>query len=55
MTEVAVEAFGRIDVMVCNAGIAVIGAITEIEPADWDRVMDVNVKSIYWAGARWCR
>ncbi len=49
MTSVAVEAFGRIDVMVCNAGIAVIGAIAEIEPADWDRVMDVNVKSIYWA------
>ncbi len=45
----AIEAFGRIDVMICNAGIALPKPIHETTPEEWDRVMDVNVKAIYWA------
>ncbi len=45
----ALDEFGRIDVMICNAGIAVIKTIDETTPDEWDRVMNVNVKSIYWA------
>lgn len=45
----ALEAFGRIDVMICNAGIALPKPIHETTPEEWDRVMGVNVKAIYWA------
>ena len=45
----ALEAFGRIDVMICNAGIALPRPIHETAPEEWDRVMGVNVKAIYYA------
>jgi NAD(P)-dependent dehydrogenase (short-subunit alcohol dehydrogenase family) len=45
----ALEAFGRIDVMICNAGIALPKPIHETTPQEWDRVMNVNVKAIYHA------
>jgi len=48
-TKAAIDAFGRIDVMINNAGIALIKPIADITPNEWDRVMDVNVKSIYWS------
>ncbi len=39
--------FGRIDILFNNAGIVVPGKIHEICETDWDRSMDVNVKSMY--------
>jgi len=39
--------FKKIDVLVNNAGIVLRAPVTEIEPDQWDRVMNVNVKSIY--------
>ena len=43
------DAFGRIDVMVNNAGVACVKPIADHSPEEWDRVMNVNVKSIYWS------
>ncbi len=48
-TREALDAFGRIDVMINNAGIACVKAIADHSPEEWDRVMNVNVKSIYWS------
>ncbi len=45
----ALEAFGRLDVMVNNAGIACVKPIAEHTPEEWDRVMNVNVKALYWS------
>jgi NAD(P)-dependent dehydrogenase (short-subunit alcohol dehydrogenase family) len=39
--------FGRIDVLFNNAGIIRRSTVTELSEEDWDRVMDVNVKSIF--------
>jgi meso-butanediol dehydrogenase/(S,S)-butanediol dehydrogenase/diacetyl reductase len=39
--------FGRINILFNNAGIVIPGKIHEISEADWDRSMDVNVKSMY--------
>ena len=46
--QVAMKSFGSVDVLINNAGIAVIKKIHEHTPEEWDRVMNVNVKSIYW-------
>ena len=43
----ALSRFGRIDILFNNAGIVVPGKIHEIRETDWDRSMDVNVKSMY--------
>ncbi|HVW77303.1 MAG TPA: SDR family oxidoreductase [Alloacidobacterium sp.] len=37
----------RLDILVNNAGIAHVGDITRVEPDDFDRLMEVNVKSVY--------
>ena len=37
----------RLDILVNNAGIAHVGGIAHVEPEDFDRLMEVNVKSVY--------
>ncbi len=39
--------FGAIHILFNNAGIIRRASVTELKEQDWDRVMDVNVKSIY--------
>ncbi len=48
-TRAAIENFGRIDVVVCNAGVSVVRAVHEHTPEEWDAVMNCNVKAVYWA------
>ena len=48
-TQTAVESFGRIDVLVSNAGVSVVRPIHEHTPEEWDLVMNSNVKAMYWA------
>jgi NAD(P)-dependent dehydrogenase (short-subunit alcohol dehydrogenase family) len=45
-----IDAFGRIDVLYNNAGImpADDGGVTDISEAVWDRIMDVNLKSVFF-------
>jgi NAD(P)-dependent dehydrogenase (short-subunit alcohol dehydrogenase family) len=42
------EAFGRLDVLVNNAGIGVAGDVVETSEADLDRILDVNVKGVFY-------
>jgi meso-butanediol dehydrogenase/(S,S)-butanediol dehydrogenase/diacetyl reductase len=44
----AMDGFGRIDVLVNNAAVALVKALHEHTPEEWDMVMNVNVKSIYF-------
>jgi NAD(P)-dependent dehydrogenase (short-subunit alcohol dehydrogenase family) len=48
-TRTALQAWGRIDVLVNNAGISVVKPIHEHTPEEWDAVMNTNVKAAYWA------
>lgn len=41
------EAFGRIDVLVNNAGMSVDQLITFAKPADFDQILNVNLKSVF--------
>lgn len=45
--EKSIEKYKNIDVIINNAGIFVKGALHEVAEEDWDRVIDVNLKSIY--------
>ena len=47
MIERAVELYGRVDILCNNAGIGSTTDVIDCEPDDWDRVMTVNVKSVY--------
>ena len=38
---------GRLDILHNNAGILVVGDVTTIAEADWDRCIDINLKSVY--------
>lgn len=48
-TRSALERFGRIDTLISNAGVSVVKALHEHTPEEWDHVMNVNVKAMYWA------
>jgi len=43
----AVQAYGKLNVLVNNAGILFRSKIEETSEADWDRIMAVNVKGVF--------
>ncbi|MGE0541543.1 MAG: SDR family NAD(P)-dependent oxidoreductase [Dehalococcoidia bacterium] len=47
MVRSAVDAFGRLDILFNNAGLARGGTVTELSEDDWDLVIDVDLKSVY--------
>lgn len=51
MTERAVEAFGALDIVVANAGIAGPGTAESVDEAGWDEVIAVNLTGV-WLTAR---
>jgi len=53
LTETALERFGRIDLLVCNAGIWEGAPIEEMPEEIWTKVINTNLKSA-WATTRAC-
>jgi NAD(P)-dependent dehydrogenase (short-subunit alcohol dehydrogenase family) len=47
MAKAAMDAFGRIDILINSAGINIRGAIDEVTPEDFKKVMDVNVNGTW--------
>lgn len=42
-----IDHFGKADILLNNAGVAVPGTVEEIAAGDWDRAMAINVKGMY--------
>ncbi len=47
LVEAARERFGRVDVLVNNAGITRDGLVLRMKDDDWDRVMEVNLRGAF--------
>ncbi|MFM0501470.1 SDR family oxidoreductase [Paraburkholderia caffeinilytica] len=43
------EQFGHLDIAVINAGILMLGDVSEVSPADFDRMIAVNVRGVFFA------
>lgn len=43
----AAQAFGRLDILINNAGITKDGLLLRMKESDWDAVMDVNLKGAF--------
>ena len=42
-----IERYGRVDILHNNVGIEIPGGILDITESDWDRTIDVNLKSVF--------
>jgi NADP-dependent 3-hydroxy acid dehydrogenase YdfG len=48
LVQKAVEVYGRIDVMINNAGLMPHSPLDRLKVADWDRMIDVNIKGVLY-------
>ena len=46
----AMAAAGALDIMVINAGVAIMGDPLTLDPDAVDRLIDINVRAVYFAG-----
>src|SRR5712671_5681081 len=48
LVKLACERYGKLDVLVNNAGIAPISLLDELRVADWEEMIDVNIKGVLY-------
>ena len=49
MVQACANAYGRIDILDNNVGIAAVGGVVDVSEEEWDRVFAVNLKSAFLA------
>ncbi|WP_147678090.1 SDR family NAD(P)-dependent oxidoreductase [Algibacter pacificus] len=47
MVNTCIEKFGKIDILVNNAAVAIPGTITNMPEEDWDKLMNINLKGAF--------
>ena len=50
MVDTAISTFGKIDILVCNAGITRFAPFLDMTEEDWDAVLDVDLKGTFLCG-----
>jgi NAD(P)-dependent dehydrogenase (short-subunit alcohol dehydrogenase family) len=55
MVQQVVDSFGRVDILVNNAGVTRRAYIMDLTEADWDRIMRVNGKGVFFCLQRVAR
>ncbi len=55
MVERAVAAFGKLDILIANAGILIAGDVCEFDPEKWRKVIDVNLNGYFISAQAACR
>jgi NAD(P)-dependent dehydrogenase (short-subunit alcohol dehydrogenase family) len=55
MTRRVIETFGHVDILVNNAGVTRRAYIMDLTEADWDRIMRVNAKGVFFCLQRVAR
>ena len=47
VVEETVGRFGGLDVLVCNAGVTIVGSVMDLDEEQWDKELDTNLKSVF--------
>lgn len=48
----ATKEFGRLDILVNNVGLSIQGSVTETKSEEWERLIDVNLRGVFFASKR---
>ena len=46
--EQTIQHFSQIDCLINNAGISMVGLMTDVTPMDWDRILSTNLSSVFY-------
>ncbi len=52
LVRTAMDRYGHLDIMFNNVGVAIPGSVTEISEENWNRVLNLNLSSV-WRGMRY--
>ena len=51
LIQATVERYGRLDILFNNVGVPIMGSVTDITEDDWNRVININLTSV-WRGMK---